>query len=125
MERVIGVVSQLRNIRNEKQIPFKTELPLSVRSANQDMYRRYEPVIRKLAHTGPLQLVNEQAPGVAFLVGSDEFFTDLGSNIDMKAERERMSKDLISLQGFLCSVQAKLSTERFVQHARREGVEKE
>src|SRR3546814_12240950 len=56
MERVIGVVSQLRNIRNEKQIPVKTELPLSVRSANHDMSRRHEPVIRKLAHTGPLPL---------------------------------------------------------------------
>src|SRR3546814_19427935 len=68
MERVIGVVSQLSNIRNEKQIPFKTELPLSVRSVNQDMYRRYEPVKRKLAHPGPLQLVNEPGHGVWFLI---------------------------------------------------------
>src|SRR3546814_15674012 len=109
MERVIGVVSQLRNIRNEKQIPFKTELPLSVRSANQDMYWRYEHVIRKLAHTGPLQLVNEQAPGVEFLVGTDEFFTDLCSNLDMKAERERMTKELIYLQGLLRYIQPKFS----------------
>src|SRR3546814_17876173 len=109
MERVIGVVSQLRNIRNEKQIPFKTELPLSVRSANQDMYRRYEPVIRKLAHTCPLQLVTEQPPGVAFLVGPDDFFTDLGSNIDLKSERYCMSGHLIYRPGFLSSVLQKFS----------------
>src|SRR5690606_16147778 len=41
MEKVIDLISQLRNIRNEKQIPFKTELPLSARVADEGIYRRH------------------------------------------------------------------------------------
>ncbi len=125
MERVIGLISQLRNVRNEKQLSFKDTLPLYVKTAREDTYRRHEGVIRKLANVDPLEFVNEPVAGVSFLVGTDEFFTDPGNLIDVEAERERLNKELEYLKGFLRSVQAKLNNERFVQNARPEVVENE
>ena len=125
MEQVLTLITQLRNIRNEKQISFKVTLPLSVKTSEEELYRQHEDIIRKLANTGPLSFVKENAPGLSFLVKKDEFFIDLGGSIDVEAERERMMKELTYLQGFLRSVQSKLGNERFVQNARPEVVENE
>ena len=56
---------------------------------------------------------------------NDEFFIVLNENIDLEAEKERLTKELEYLQGFLKSVDAKLSNERFVQNAKPEIVESE
>ncbi len=40
--------------------------------------------------------------------------------IDVEAEREHIQKELVYLHGFLQSVNAKLSNERFVQNAKAE-----
>jgi valyl-tRNA synthetase len=58
-------------------------------------------------------------------VGTDEFYIPLGNNIDVAAERERLQKEIEYQQGFLKSVTAKLSNERFVQKAKPEIVENE
>ncbi|QEC52956.1 valyl-tRNA synthetase [Anseongella ginsenosidimutans] len=125
MEQVLALITQLRNIRNEKQISFKVTLPLSVKTANEDVYRRHEEIIRKLANIEPLSFVKENVAGLSFLVKTDEFFVDLGRNIDVEAEKDRIAKELAYLQGFLRSVRAKLGNERFVQNARAEVVENE
>jgi valyl-tRNA synthetase len=57
------------------------------------------------------------------MVGTDEFFITLNKTIDSDAERERLTKEIQYLQGFLKSVNAKLSNERFIQNAKVEVVE--
>jgi valyl-tRNA synthetase len=52
----------------------------------------------------------------AFIVKSDKNF---------EAEKERLTKDIEYFQGFLRSIDAKLSNERFVQNAKEEVVENE
>jgi valyl-tRNA synthetase len=49
----------------------------------------------------------------------------LEGNIDLEAERERITKELDYLRGFLKSVDSKLSNERFVQNAKAEIVDNE
>ena len=43
----------------------------------------------------------------------------------MKAERERLEKELVYNQGFLISVQKKLANEKFVSNAKPELIELE
>jgi valyl-tRNA synthetase len=43
----------------------------------------------------------------------------------VESEKERLGKEIVYLQGFLRSVDAKLSNERFVQNAKEEVVEVE
>ncbi|RZJ90545.1 MAG: hypothetical protein EOO20_07850, partial [Chryseobacterium sp.] len=45
--------------------------------------------------------------------------------INVDAERVRLNADLVYLQGFLKSVDAKLSNERFVQNAKPEIIANE
>ena len=59
------------------------------------------------------------------MVKSNEYFIPLGNNIDIAGEIEKLKKELNYTQGFLKSVELKLSNERFVNNAPEEIVENE
>lgn len=59
------------------------------------------------------------------MVKSDEFFIDLAGEIDTEEEKANLLKELVYTEGFLNSVNKKLSNERFVQNAHPDVVEKE
>lgn len=125
-ELVKNIVSEIRNIRNVRQISPKETLPISVKVNSAIDYEKWSKVIAKLANVTGLEIISEKIAGAAsFMVGKDEFFISLNENIDLDAERDRLSKELVYLQGFLKSVDAKLNNERFVQNAKPEIIANE
>jgi valyl-tRNA synthetase len=126
VETVKQVVSEIRNVRNAKQISPKEALPLSIRVNSAINYENYLPILFKLANISTSEFVSEPVIGAnTFMAGKDEFFISLANNIDVEAEKERLTKDIEYFQGFLRSIDAKLSNERFVQNAKEEVVENE
>jgi valyl-tRNA synthetase len=120
------VVSEIRNIRNAKQISPKEALPLSIRVNSSIKYDDCLSIIFKLANISSSQFVKEPVSGAsAFMAGKDEFFISLENNIDVDSERDRLGKEIDYQNGFLRSVEAKLSNERFIQNAKEEVVENE
>ncbi|MBE9466204.1 valine--tRNA ligase [Dyadobacter subterraneus] len=124
-EILFELISAIRNLRNTKNISPKIELPLAIKSDQPELYKGLEALVRKLANVAEINFVSEQAPGMSFLVRSDEFFINLEGEIDVEAERENLMKELAYTEGFLNSVAKKLSNERFVQNANADVVEKE
>ena len=125
-ETVKGVVAEVRNIRNTKQLSPKDALPLSIRVNSNLAYDKWLTIITKLANIATIDFVSDKVAGAAtFMVGNDEFFIQLNETIDPSAERERLNAELTYLQGFLKSVDAKLSNERFVQNAKPEIIQNE
>ena len=124
-EILFELISAIRNLRNTKNISPKIELPLAIKSDQPELYKGLEALVRKLANVAEINFVTEQAPGMSFLVRSDEFFINLEGEIDVEAERENLTKELAYTEGFLNSVAKKLSNERFVQNANADVVEKE
>jgi valyl-tRNA synthetase len=59
------------------------------------------------------------------MVGTTEFSIPLAEKIDVEAELKKLEAELTYQEGFLQSVQKKLSNERFVQNAKPEIVENE
>ncbi|MGK6352903.1 valine--tRNA ligase [Parapedobacter sp. DT-150] len=120
------VVSEIRNLRNAKQISPKTALPLAIHAASAIDYNRYAEAIQKMANLSTIDFgVTKEAGATGFLVGTDEFYVNMAQNIDVEAERERITKEIGYLNGFLKSVEEKLSNERFVQNAKPEIVTNE
>ncbi|RYE02247.1 MAG: valine--tRNA ligase, partial [Sphingobacteriaceae bacterium] len=120
------VVSEIRNTRNQKQISPKEALPLAIKSNSEIAYQTYVPILAKLGNLTEVTFIQDKLSGaVNFIAGTDEFFIELANQIDVEAERERIQKELNYLQGFLKSVTAKLSNERFVQNAKPEIVANE
>ena len=120
------VVSEIRNIRNVKQISPKEALTLNIKANSPIGYENYLNIISKLANIEKIGMVSVKVPGAtSFIAGTDEFFVPLENNIDVPAEKERLEKEIDYLKGFLKSVEAKLSNERFVQNANSAVVENE
>ncbi|RZK89560.1 MAG: valine--tRNA ligase, partial [Pedobacter sp.] len=125
-ELVKGLVSEIRNVRNTRQISPKEALELSIKVNSDIAYADWLAIIYKLANVSKADFVSDKVAGAAsFMVGKDEFFIPLNENVDLGAEKERLTKELEYLQGFLKSVDAKLSNERFVQNAKPEIIENE
>jgi valyl-tRNA synthetase len=59
------------------------------------------------------------------MVSTHEFFINLGTNIDEAAERKKAIEEITYLEGFLISVDKKLSNEKFVQNAKPEVIANE
>jgi valyl-tRNA synthetase len=120
------IISEVRNIRNIRILSPRIALPLAIKVNSKINYEAYLNIIFRLANISQVEFVNDQIPGAStFLAGTDEFFVSLEENVDPDAERERLSKEIEYLQGFLASVNTKLSNERFMQNAKKEIVDNE
>ncbi|RKR82618.1 valyl-tRNA synthetase [Mucilaginibacter gracilis] len=125
MEAVKQVISEIRNVRNAKQIP-KDKLPLAIKVNSGINYSAYLPIINKLGILEEISFTEAKIPGAAtFMVGTDEFYIALQQNIDVDAEKKRLADELVYLQGFLKSIEAKLQNERFMQNAKPEVINNE
>lgn len=122
-EKVKEVIAGIRTIRLDKNIPNKESLTLEVVG---DYSGEYDAVIGKMANLSEIKPVAEKdTMAASFLVGTTEYSIPLGNNIDVEAELKKLHDELKYLEGFLRSVSAKLSNEKFVQNAKPEIVENE
>jgi valyl-tRNA synthetase len=88
------VISGIRTIRKEKNIPFKDAIELKVVN-NDNASTHFDSIITKLANISALEYVSEK----------------------VEEEILKLTEELKYNQGFLKSVQAKLSNEKFVGSA--------
>jgi valyl-tRNA synthetase len=125
-EQIKQVITEIRNTRNNKQISPKESLELHIKHTSAVDYKAFLPVITKLGNISSINFTDEKVAGAAnFMVATDEFFIPLSNNIDAETERARLQKDKDYLLGFLKSVDAKLSNEKFVNNAKPEIIENE
>ena len=117
------VINNVRKVRSDKNIAFRDAIQLVVKgTANKD----FDCVIAKLCNVSEVSYVAEAPAGAfGFIVGSTEFFVPLTGSVDVEAEIKKLEEELKYAQGFLKSVEAKLSNERFVSGAPAAVVEKE
>lgn len=111
------VVSGIRTIRKEKNIAFKEQINLSVLN-NEKVSNRFDEVITKLGNVEILDYVDAVFEGaLSFRVKSNEYFIPISGAIDIETEISKLTEELNYTEGFLKSVQKKLSNERFVNNA--------
>ena len=122
-EKVKEIVSGIRTVRLQKNIPNKELLGLEVLG---EYAKTFDSVIQKMGNLTAIDQVSDKSSGsVTFMVGTTEFAIPLGNNIDIEAELKKLEEELTYLKGFLISVQKKLSNEKFVGNAKPEIVENE
>ena len=125
-DMIKDIVSHIRTVRLQKNIPNKEELNLQFKGEGTDFNQAFNPVILKMGNLVSItQVENAEATASTFLAGTTEFSIPLGNNIDIEAELEKLNSELKYLEGFLISVQKKLSNEKFVANAKAEIVDNE
>ena len=117
------VISGIRTIRKEKNIPMKEVLEVSVLNEGK-VSQDWDAVIRKLTNVSSVSYVDAAVVGaLSFRVKSNEYFIPISGAIDIEAEIAKIQEELKYTKGFLISVQKKLSNERFVNNAPEKVIE--
>jgi len=111
------VISGIRTIRKEKNIPQKDALELFMLNA-EGVGDNMDAIIMKVANVSKLEAVDVGLDGaLSFRVKSNEYFIPISGAIDIEEEIKKIKEELQYTKGFLKSVQGKLSNERFVNNA--------
>ncbi len=123
IEWVKGVVTALRNVRGEMNIPPSKLLPVYFHSGSPEDRRRVAEnatFLKALARLESLIWLNpaESAPPSATqLVGDMEILVPMAGLIDKKAELSRLAKEIERLRGDVARAETKLQNPAFVDNA--------
>ena len=116
IESVKQIVSSVRTVRNQKNIPPKESLVLC--AIGQNRFAAYNDVMMKMANLERIDVCQEKPTDTAqFMVATDEYAVPVGRLIDVEAEIAKQESQLAHLEGFLAGIKKKLSNERFVANA--------
>ena len=119
------VISGIRNLRKQKQIPFKTTVELHVINKASST-QKFDGLISKLGNISKINYTDSSVEkAFSFRVQSNEYFLVADIAIDLEAEVAKIKEELNYTKGFLKSVQKKLSNARFVSNAPEQVVASE
>jgi valyl-tRNA synthetase len=126
---LIDLVSGIRSVRAEMNVPPSATAPLVMVDANAMTRKRLEThdsAIRRLARVEQIRLEDTAPKGAAqIVVGEATACLPLGTLIDLSAEKARLEKAIEKAKAEAARIQAKLSNEKFVANAKPEVVEAE
>ncbi len=126
---VIDLVSAIRSLRAEMNIPPATLIPLvlaGVSAATDARAGRWSEVIRRLARLSSISVSSSIPQGaVQLLVRGDVAALPLKDVIDFSAEQARLEKEMQRVASDIARIDAKLANADFVRRAPEEVVEGE
>jgi valyl-tRNA synthetase len=129
MARLKSVVDACRNLRGEMNVPPSTRLPAYV-VGDAAFIREAAPVLQALAKLSEVRVFDDEASWAAaaqaapVAVAGDARLC-LYMEIDVAAEKARLTKEVGRLQGELAKANGKLSNEAFVAKAPAAVIEQE
>ncbi|WP_395405706.1 valine--tRNA ligase [Pseudoduganella sp. UC29_106] len=119
MDELKALTDATRNLRGEMKLAPSLRVPLVVEASGADKERMagFAPYIQLLGKLSEVQIVDvlPESPAAVSVVGTTKLM--LTVEIDVKAERERLSKEVARLQGEIAKASGKLSSESFVARA--------
>jgi valyl-tRNA synthetase len=123
---LIDLVSGVRSVRSEMNVPPAAIAPLVLLDANaetKERLMRHEAAIRRLARVGEISHA-DQAPAASaqFVIGEATACLPLGTLIDLKVEEARLQKEIAKVTEEIARLHKKLSNEKFVANAPEEVV---
>ncbi|WP_434723096.1 valine--tRNA ligase [Mesorhizobium sp. RIZ17] len=126
---LVDLVSGIRSVRSEMNVPPAAIAPLMVIGANtltQERLERHAQAIKRLARVGDIAFTDAPPKGSAQIVLNEATVSlPLGSLIDLQAEAARLQKELAKVTEEIARLHKKLSNEKFVANAPEEVVEAE
>lgn len=123
---VQNVVTGIRNIRGEMNIPPSKVIDVYLKSAS--LSEIQQDYIKSLTRVGSITVdpnLEKPKASASAVVKDCDIFVPLEGLIDLDVERNRLQKEIQRLEGMLNGVSKKLSNEKFVNNAPKDVVDKE
>ena len=120
MTTIQAQIDSIRNLRSEMKLPPSQKMPLLISGPEAECaaaaaYLHQLARLESVTHVEDLQQAAQGSVAPVAIVG--DFKLMLKVEIDVKAERERLSKEAARLAGEVKKCQSKLGNERFVSKA--------
>jgi valyl-tRNA synthetase len=126
---VVDLVTAIRSVRSEMNIPPATLIPLVLSGAStetQGRAQRWNDTVKRLARLADISFADRPPEGaVQLLVRGEVVALPLKGVIDLSAEKTRLEKEIVKADADIKRVDAKLGNEKFVANAPEEIVEEE
>jgi valyl-tRNA synthetase len=126
---VVDLVTAIRSVRAEMNIPPATLTPLVLAGASDETRNRaprWNDVIKRMARLADISFADRAPEGsVQLLVRGEVAALPLKGVVDFTAEKARLDKELARADADIKRVDAKLANEKFVANAPDEIVEEE
>ncbi len=126
MEFVQDIITAIRNIRGEMNIPPSKSISAFIKSSSVKDYQL--EYIKKLARVENIivdQNLEKPKASAASVLKGCEIYIPLIGLIDLDVEKNRLQKEISRLEGSLVGIEKKLANEKFVNNAAPEVVERE
>jgi len=126
MEFVKDIITAIRVVRGEMNIPPSKQIKVFIKSSS--VAQHQVDYIKKLARVEELtadENIQKPKASASAVLNRCEIYIPLEGLIDLDVERARLQKEIGRLKGSLESIQKKLANEKFVNNAAPEVVEKE
>jgi valyl-tRNA synthetase len=130
LDWVVRLISEVRAVRSEMNVPPSAKLTLLVKDATPDQLNRLEThgeLIMRVARLAAVEPAGESFPkgSVQAVVDGTTVALPLGEVIDIAKERERLAKELVKLDGEIDRIEKKLGNEKFISRAPADVVEEQ
>ena len=123
MDRLIELITAVRNIRSEANAPLSKPVELLIKPANDQIakiFKDNEDYINRFCNASAIKLDKAmQAPRLAMsaVITNAEVFIPMQELVDMDEERARMQKEIKKLEAEVNRSAKKLGNEKFVNNA--------
>ena len=118
------VISGIRTIRKDKNIPSRDAVELYIIPGEKGYVPEFSEVVSKLGNVSNLELSTEEITGAAnFMVWATAYYIPFAGSVDVEAEIAKINEELVYFRGFLDTVLKKLGNEKFVASAPAKVVE--
>jgi len=130
MQLLMGVVSGIRNIRGEMNVPPSLFVEATVQSPDIQVRELFEQCRDMIVNLGRLKRFKvvlsgaRPASSATSVFGNTTIFVSLEGVIDFELELERLDKEIAKITREFDGIDQKLSNEAFLQKAPKEVVQK-
>jgi len=126
---VIGLITEIRGLRGDLNVPAAAKLKLALVDANEAIIARartYAPLIERLARLENVTYEPASPEGSVSLVHKGTRAALVVSDaLDIDAEIQRLNKELGKLDKEIATIEKKLGNEKFISRAPEDVIEEQ
>lgn len=123
---VINIVSEIRSVRADMNVPAKAQIDLMVKDAcdmTKEGFEAYGDIIKTMARLTDISFTQEVPKGaIQTIVGKTTLILPIAELIDLDQERERLKKEISKLEDNIKKISQQLENKNFVANAPEEVI---
>jgi valyl-tRNA synthetase len=125
-DKLKNTITAVRDAKNKNNVKPKEKVSLYIETKDADSYQSIKQILAKQTNADHI-IFNEtpDALSIMTVAGNEKIHIKSDTEIDTTVQKEKLSKDLKYLKGFLIATDMKLSNDKFVENAKPEIIELE